>query len=277
MKSIEATCLFFRHGHTRYEQGNKPCTIEEANDLAMPPQETPETSEAYAERVREAEQIVARNADSSATYLSLEKPVAIISSPTGRGLHTAKVIHEVLKKKGFRFLLPAITPKTLLTEIQNFQWNFFLPLLEGGKVTFEGQTFEVNKGQTNPGNLSAGEYFFRDVLHNLPKKVKKSWPKGYVELIQSFEPAFPARIRSIGVIKGVFQSPETQHILVSHDALCGFMVRAWSQGKETELSRGNFLTLRGTSDDARTETLGTNTSGDRSTNIFDPKVYGQQA
>ncbi len=279
MKSLKNLCLFFRHGHTRYKQGNNPCPIDEAEDLAMPPQQKDivEPPEAYAERVSEAIKIVAQKAEEASDFLTRKKPVAILSSPTGRGLHTARIIRNTLQGKGFRFKLPPITSKSLLTEVQNFEWGFFLPLAEGGQVTFKNHTFEIDRKLSNPENLTVGEYFFRDNLHRLPKKVKAKWPRNYAKLIESFEPAASVRIRSIGVIKWVFKEPETQFILVSHDALCGFMVKAWSHGKETELPRGGFLVLEGNEKAARVKSVGTDTDGNSSINILDPKVYGHTA
>ncbi|MDO8664963.1 MAG: hypothetical protein Q7K44_05495, partial [Candidatus Liptonbacteria bacterium] len=110
------------------------------------------------------------------------------------------------------------------------------------------------------------EYFANDVLHTLPASVKSMWPRSYVRAIENFERSASVRKRMRSVLRRL---GETQSILITHDALCGFMVKAFTRGVQNEIAKGDFLVLEGNSEHLVVKAVGDNRNGDSETNIFD--------
>lgn len=264
------TILVFRHGYTRYRQGNGPCDLNNAADLAMPAEDKDaETEDEFERRILEAIVALKVNVWKASRYLDVELDTEIISSLTGRGLHSAEVIRQALTKIP-RFKAPSIAATHELTEVRNFDWKLFYPLCVGGNVRTNGYWFSIDRELSNPKNLPHGEYFMRDVLHTLPDSVTSNWPQNYVQTIRSFERSVCARERMFRVLKKVTSSDDgKQKILVTHDALCSFMVNIFTGGAITELEKGSYVVLRGDFEGLRVIAAGNLPEGNSETNIFD--------
>jgi len=263
----EKTILVFRHGHTRYWQGNDPYPIENAWDLATAPKDDEEESCDLIVRVREAVDDVAQYARTALEHFDYCNEFRILSSPTGRCIHTAIVIAKTMIRSGFN--CKGIDSLEELTEIKNFQWQLFFPLCVGGEVEHQEEKFRIDNKMSNPESLPFGEYFMTDTLHKLAPSVTSAWPKSYVDKIKSFERSADVRTRMLGVLCRVAREENSQTVLVTHDALTGFMVKAFTDGAQNELPNGSFLVLKGDCEKLEVFAVGENREGDSDTNIFD--------
>jgi len=222
----------FRHGKAKYEQGNVP--VEEADDL------TPEGIEE-----------VRRNAEKMAELIKPDEEVAILSSPLGRNLQTAKIIADVLEQKrpalqdGEEAGTIKIKKFKELSEVENFSWHLFEPLVNGGETEFAGERFFVDKKLTNPENLTPSEYFFRGAIENISAESKKQFPEEYVKEIERFEKSVEATKRIIKVLSRLAKLKDKPYhvIIVTHDALAGFIANIFSSGEKFGTDPGEFINL----------------------------------
>ena len=237
----------------------------------MPALTEPESPDEYYRRRAEARKLVRSSARSSFVHLRKDEPAAIWSSPTGRTLDTAKIIlYELYRQEVKPAALPRITPLDNLTEVRNFEWNLFLPLALGGEVECDGIRFAIDPRKSNPQGLGFGEYFFQNILHMIPRAIKDEWPESYVKRIESFEPAMLVRKRMLGVLKTCLEDKEiSQFILVTHDALTGFLAHIFTDDKENELPKGGFAVLESEGDELFIKVIGANTSGNSRANVFE--------
>ena len=97
--------------------------------------------------------------------LTQGRAVRITSSPYGRTLHTARLISDVLREGGHN--VEGIIPDERLEEIRDFDRSLFLALVNGGNIDNDDSRFTINPSFTNPGKLSATNYFRSDAHHNL--------------------------------------------------------------------------------------------------------------
>ena len=161
----------------------------------------------------------------------------------GRTLHTAKVITEVLVRHGFS--VNAIQPDETLGEVANFSWALFEPLMNGGTITFHGESFGVKKSDTNPFNLGYPDYFIQDAAHRIPKKVKDAWPKGYADTVDSFERFVDVTKRFLSRISLIAKTEEEGHfILVSHDCASMYLADRYTDGRRKGLVPGTFISIK---------------------------------
>ncbi len=115
----------FRHGKSRYKQ--EEVLIEEARDL---------TAEGVDDVKKSAEALV--------KLIKPDEEVEIWSSPMGRTLQTAKIIAQVLEEKQVHIRKKGDSNKhgikvfEQFSEVKNFSWKLFYPLVAGGEVEFAG-------------------------------------------------------------------------------------------------------------------------------------------
>ncbi|HUT96276.1 MAG TPA: histidine phosphatase family protein [Candidatus Paceibacterota bacterium] len=216
----------FRHGKALYKQ--EETSLEEAEDL----------TEEGIEKVK-------LNAGKIAELIDPEEEVAIWSSSKGRGLHTAKIIKEVLKEKGINLRENGIQVFNELTEVKNFSWQLFEPLISGGKVEFAGKKFSIDKEKTNPDDLNYEEYFINDAISKIPAKFKKELPEEYVKEIEGLEKFFDITKRIMEPLSRIKKLKDKSYrvIIVTHDALTGFIANIFSEGKKKSLDPGEFINL----------------------------------
>ncbi len=211
----------FRHGEANYNQ--REVSIDQAEDLTE-------------KGIEEVKANVAKLAE----LIGPDEEVEIWSSPMGRTLHTAKLIAEVLENKGIRLRKKGDARETgikvheQLTEVKNFSWNLFCPLLEGGEVEFGGKKFTIDKSLTNPKNLGYQEYFLNDEIKNIPQEVRDQLPKEYLDTKRMMKP--------LEHLKKLEDKPY-RIIMVTHDALTGFIANVFSGGEQSGINPGEFINL----------------------------------
>ncbi len=246
MKTDSVT--LFRHGQSRYVQGNHLQTLASACDLCAKQVSDQETPEQLAVAKQEAIDEVRASVTRLALTLSSTSPVHIISSPVGRTLHTSKVIKEALREYGFNVF--TIETDELLGEVAGFSWALFEPLMNGGTVSYieDGQEkkFEIDKSDTNPYNSSYPDYFIRDSVHRISESVKATWPEVYRTQVEGFEKfrdvtnRFLVRIRQLAYLHDV---PNAHLILVTHDCGAMHLASQFTTGKQKGLVPGTYISI----------------------------------
>ena len=211
----------FRHGASRYSQ--RETALEEANDL---------TEEGI-------EKVIA-NAGEFAKALSPARKVAMYSSPMGRALHTAKIISGVLHGKGLPVQQCSI--EHLLTEVLNFRWSLFAPLVNGGEVSYNGSTFAVDARQTNPEGLSEQSYFMADNSQEIAQRLRGKLPDAYIDALAQFE-KYPSVSARMDRFLGGIDDCQSDVIAVTHEALLCRILHDATEGRVNSLEPGSYVHL----------------------------------
>ena len=227
-----------RHGEAKYLQ--KEVGLEEADDL----------TEAGKKEIR-------RSAQKLADLIKPDEKVVIWSSPFGRTLHSAQIIAEVFKERGIilrqrqeenvsEYLAePAIKIFKTFGEVRNFSWSIFAPLVEGGEVLIDDEKFFIDKNETNPDNLDYRSYYISDSMIKIPSSVKEKWPSKYRKLVEDIEDFSSVTKRIIHPLQHLKKLKDKSYrvIIVTHDALTGFLVNTYSAGQIKGLEPGEFINL----------------------------------
>lgn len=214
----------FRHGETEYHQGK--VSLQEANDL------TPE-----------GVQTVIKSTNHLSQRLDKNKPIQISSSPFGRSLYTAKIIQDALSKNGFT--VNDIREDDNLSEVGNFEWELFYPLVEGGEIQYGNDKISIDKSLTNPQNLHFIEYFRSDAAYNLSQKAKASLPKNFLERIDSFEKNSSVFGRLDSKLEKLSDTDDVIPIISTHEGLTGKFIEKLANGnKIASLKRGKYFGVK---------------------------------
>ena len=205
----------FRHGETEYNQPYHT-TLEDAWDL---------TSEGI------------ENVTSSAHRFVTETPlrdVIMYTSPMGRTIHTAQIIRNILEGSGV--YVEDLLLDERLTEVKEFHWPLFEPLVIGGKVAYEGNQFDVDAAKTNPEGLSAATYFFRDLCHKI-----RGLPEWYAQAIGYFERCSSVNNRIKSFLNDAIDMENV--IAVTHEALFYDIMDRFTNGREQGIDRSHYVHL----------------------------------
>ena len=222
----------FRHGKSRYKQEEVP--IEEARDL---------TAEGVDDVKKSAEALV--------KLIKPDEEVEIWSSPMGRTLQTAKIIAQVLEEKQALIRKKGDSNKhgikvfEQFSEVKNFSWKLFYPLVAGGEVEFAGKKFFVDKNLTNLNNMNFSEYFLKEGIKYIDPTYKQKLPEEYVREIEGFEKFIEVTqrlMRPLSRLKKIKDKPY-RIIIVTHDALSGFIANVFSGGAIYGINPGEFINL----------------------------------
>lgn len=248
----------FRHGATEYEQGET--TIEEAGDLTE----------------KGIEEIKAR-AEELAELIRPEEEVAIWSSPSGRALHTAKLIAETLEQKGVNLRKKGeaedfgIKVFKQLSEVKNFSWNLFNSLITGGEIELAGKKFFIDKNLTNPRDIKYPEYFINDEIKNITPEAKTQLPPCYVQEIEGMEKFVDATRRIMKPLSRLKKLKDKSYrvIIVTHDALTGFIANVFSSGEQSGLNPGEFINLERREGKLIATKVGKSEEGDTNTDVVE--------
>lgn len=260
-----ATITFFRHGESTYLMGNNPCNIEDAFDLCAKPLYE---EESLSDRIHRACEEVRRGTRSISDMMDPKIPIIIFTSPIARTIHTAKIIQEELSK--LDFTVCDIHPEELLSEVGNFSWELFEPLMTGGSTQYNGKVIELNKNETNPKNLLCPDYFILDSIHHIPDSVKNTWPNDYRQRIESFEKFFDVTTRSLKLIQNVVSATVNRHIVfVGHEASAMYIADKFTRGKQKGLFAGTSISLEKNGlGNLIVTRVGDITNGDSTTQVF---------
>ncbi len=213
----------FRHGESFYRQ--EETSLELADDLTE----------------RGIEEVI-ESGNHLANSMNLEGArIKISSSPFGRTLHTAKVLRQTLLEKGFKSAEIKINPE--LGEVENFDWEFYNLMVQGGKFQEEGDFF-IDPSITNPKHYGTVAYFRKDQIHALSQEVRKNLPREVLERIDSVESYGSAVRRLHNVINGLDEAFDL-HILSTHEALTGeYASPAFGSDGTPVLGVGKYLVLQ---------------------------------
>lgn len=215
----------FRHGEALYGQGE--VLIGEADDLK-----------------EEGTGIIEKNAEKIAGRVRKEEKdgVIIYSSPFGRSLETARIISNILGANSIPGVIESIFA---LREADNFSWELFSPLINGGRVKFNSWTFSVNKQETNPLNLEPARYFFSGGINKIPASETKLWPKEFYDKVSGLESIWAITKRMIRFLKEMdIRVPFSRVPIIStHDSLIYFMSYIFTDGNSIGINCGEFVKL----------------------------------
>jgi hypothetical protein len=215
--------FIFRHGHCKYGQGI--VNLAEACDL---------TSEGIG--------VVRASAFDLAERIGLHNSgIQIVSSPFGRTLHTAKVIHDSLLERGS--IVSGVGIHSDLGEIRGFEYSTFLPLVVGGSAVYEGETFVVDRDLTNPQRYGPILYFRTDSVRGLSQKARASLPGRYIQMIDGMESYESVANRFKNCLNGL---DGDEAIIVTHEAPTGDFVEmaVRSNTKKTSfLDKGKYISF----------------------------------
>lgn len=222
---------------------------------------------------------VRASAEQIADDISPDEEVAIWSSPTGRTLETARIISEVLQERGIQLRKKGVAEEhgikifERLGEVENFSWNLFEPLMNGGEVDFNGNKFTIDKSLSNPKGAGYPEYFTSDAIKDISVEAKNQWPREYVEEIERFESFADVTERMRETLQKLHQLGDKKYriIIVTHDALTGALVKTFTSGQMSGVNPGQFLSLERRGDELVVTRAGDVTEGDDQADILESK------
>jgi broad specificity phosphatase PhoE len=197
---------------------------------------------------------VKNNAIKLSELIRPEEEVEIWSSPTSRTLQTSRIISETLKEKGVKIREKGcdnnfgVKVFDQLSEVKNFSWKLFYPLVAGGYVEFGEKKFFVDKKFTNPFNININEYFSKNGLETIDLNYKKTLPDNYVKEIESFEKFADVVKRLIVPLFRLKKIKDKSYriIIVTHDVFSGFIANLFSieeDNKKYTINPGEFINV----------------------------------
>lgn len=258
LKGNEGSLVFhlLRHGKTNYTQGAVP--IADADDL---------TEEGIAQ--------VSQSIHEIADQIQQGEKAIILSSPLGRALTGAKLNKEIFEKcsiavEPFGKEKTGIVTVDLLSEVKNFSWELFVPLVHGGVLKYADVQFEVEKELTNPNDLTGSQYFNSDAIGKLPASVREQLPRPYVEAIDRFEKfnAVTARLVCVLRVFMMFRQVRYRIVLHSHEALAAFPAMLFTDHQQQGLENGKFVTLERCGNKLHVTRVGDKTDGNSHSDFF---------
>lgn len=277
-KSLKVNIV--RHGPSTYRQPEWT-DIKTADDLNAIGRysEGERTEEEIKAGKEKAVEIIRKSAEEIAAEIKPDEEVAIWASPTGRTLETARIISEVLKEKGIAVRQTSSNEYGIklfekIGEVQNFSWDLFEPLMNGGEIEFKGAKVVIDKALSNPKGIGYPEYFTSDAIKDISEEAKSQWPKEYVDEIDRFESFAEVTERMISILRRVLNQATDKNyriIIVSHDALTGYIVKTFTSGQISGINPGQFISLEKQGDKLVVKRTGDILQGDSETNIITEK------
>ena len=118
-------------------------------------------------------------------------------------------------------------------------------MISGGEVWLEGKKFFIDKNLTNPKNIGYPEYFISDEIKNIAPEAKAQLPAGYIKEIEGIEKFIDATKRIMKPLSKLKKINDKSYrvIIVTHDALTGFIANVFSGGEQGGLNPGEFINL----------------------------------
>ena len=240
----------FRHGDCKYAQGKT--TLEEAYDLSPQGIAT-----------------VERRAESFAEHLSPTREVIMYSSPFGRALHTAKVAAKVFRNKKIPIRAMNIEPD--LEELKNFSWEFFSPLINGGELSYKGETMIIDRNLTNPQGLSYQKYLILDINHQVLELLKGKVSDSYLSYLSTIESLSSVDQRINNFLRRAVNSNRGRRdiIAITHEAAISTIVDKFTRSESQALNRGNYVHLEARDNGIYVKSVGDFKEGNTSRNILE--------
>ena len=250
-----------RHGWTKYTQGNGESELSSACDLHFSSRQSFPPFTLPSDRMSEID--IGRKLRSMINHLlhdrEINRPIRIISSPTGRCLSTAKVIRSCIqrrdnlslaKKNGLELYGESgIESDRAWGENRNFEWSIFEPLVKGGKIKHDDkEPFVIDAADSNPNGIDPLDYLDYNLIHSLPSSVTRKWPRWYVKRIRSFETPEERRKRLERNLRQIANKPNADRflwIVVTHAGIVAPLLRHYTDNRIRELPRGEWLLFHG--------------------------------
>lgn len=178
--------------------------------------------------------------------MDVKNQTMIISGPSGRTKLTAQIWKQNLANAGFS--VGEIIIDERLTEVKNFSWQLFQPLIDGGVVSISGKTFEVDKRETNPSNLPYPQYFMLSEQKSIPFREQGRWPLEYRRIIEGIESFGKVKARMAEFLEDIvsyvnYPKGARQIIIVTHDALLFQSVNLFTSGAKRSIEPAGFVQL----------------------------------
>lgn len=241
----------FRHGLTDYRQTET--TLEEANDLR-----------------EDGIPTIIERANEFIDFLPKDKEIFIYASPMGRTLHHARIIRDLCQISG---LNPnQIQTESEVTEVKDFDWNLFAPLVQGGTIEYAGARFSLDARETNPQGLSSQKYFMDDECHKLNGRLDKDVPIAYLERLARFETFASVKERGVNALKRIRDKHLANGdsvIITTHEALAYHPLDIFTRGTSHALARGEYVYFEGDERAIIVKRVGRSAEGDKEKSIYD--------
>jgi broad specificity phosphatase PhoE len=188
---------------------------------------------------------VNKGAEELVKLIGPDEEVEIWSSPSGRTLQTSEIIAQVFKKNGVAMRKGAPKIFEQLSEVKNFSWRLFIPLVRGGEVEFAQKKFSIDNNLTNPQHMDSSEYFFRDGIRHIDPAYLQQLPLEYRQEIEGFENFAAATQRLMRPLSRVRSIKDKSYriVMVTHEALTGFTANIFSGGEMRGINPGEFINL----------------------------------
>lgn len=227
-----------RHGETEYRQGI--VSIDEANDL------TPEGGEEVTRSANKLADVILQELDEFPD-LSVE----IGSSPYARALYSAEITRDIfrgkripLREDGKYFAGGVQVIDELGMFRRSVDWKLLSPLIKGGKVNFNGETFDVDNRRTNPNSFGVFDYLFKDGIGSIPNDVRAELPADYLQVIDGIEKTFDCTQRFMSCISGYAEVRGPRHVvLTTHSELLYYPANVFSRGEVNLVDSGAFVSF----------------------------------
>jgi hypothetical protein len=195
-------------------------------------------------------------------------------------LQTSKIISRTLEEKGINIRKKGhnnsfgVKVFGQLTEVKNFSWKLFYPLVVGGYVEFEGKNFFIDKRFTNPLNININEYFSKNGLETIDLNYQKTLPNNYVKELKGFEKftdAVKRLIIPLSRLKKIKDKPY-RIIIVTHDVFSGFIANLFSieeNNKRYTINPGEFINVERNNNKLVATKVGDFSDGNKDTDIIE--------
>lgn len=238
----------FRHGKSAYVQ--REVKIEDAYDLL------PEGAAA-----------IIKSANEFSHFLSDTRAVEIYSSPFGRTLYSAQLAMEVFRSKGIH--VNSANAEKDLEELRNFNWKLFEPLVNGGKLNYNGETLTFDAKKTNPKNLTPQQYIMEDAAQEIADRLRGKYPYSYLEELSVIEPFSSVRERMKRFLgKLAEDDSEKDAAIFTHEALVYDIMSKFTNKRSHALAPGGYIHLEKNSREIYVRSAGNITEGDTKINIL---------
>lgn len=191
-----------------------------------------------------ARQAVKISVEKAIPALDINKPVMIISSPRDRTTLTAGFWKNDLADAEFN--VGKVILDERLEEVGNFSWELFQPLINGGTVSMNGETFKIDKEETNPSSWPYPEYYMMSGQKSVSFSEQSRWSLEYRKKIESIESFGKVKARMAEFMEDLISWIEYskgvgQIVVVTHDALLIQPVNLFTSGTKRSIEPAGFV------------------------------------
>ena len=185
------------------------------------------------------QEYLAKNED-----LLKDKEIKIWTSPFGRTMETsAYLIEWIQNNELLKDNIKSISLVDQLQEVKNFERSILSVFVNGWDLEIDGKVVSIDKGITNPDNLSTIDYFFQWVYAKVDDKyLTKLWILDRINSIETYEEITSRSQKDLWRILGAVGEDQFVFV-VSHQAMTDwlFVKKEWYENGWQEA--GKFLNI----------------------------------